>query len=161
MKYKRNYGLGGDLSPLLAENLERLGWEIDIIIPIPLSRQRLQERGYNQVGLIAQPLSKYLRWEYLPGALGRSRHTRSQVGLSAVERRENVQGAFQASSARLQGKTVLLMDDVATTGSTLSAASQALLSSGAQKIYALTLAKAIHKYGLDSVPASVPVRSLS
>jgi predicted amidophosphoribosyltransferase len=92
-----------------------------------------------------------MHWQYLPGALRRSRHTRSQVGLSANERRENVSGAFLARSQMVKGKTILLMDDVATTGATLDSASRSLIDAGATKVYAFTFAKAIHKYGLDRV----------
>jgi predicted amidophosphoribosyltransferase len=73
------------------------------------------------------------------------------VGLTASERRENVQAAFIAHAGQLQNKTILLFDDVATTGATLNAASQALVSAGAARVYALTVAKALQKYGLDRI----------
>jgi ComF family protein len=154
LKYRRNIGLGEALSPIVAENLNRLGWEADSIVPVPLSHQRLQERGYNQVGLIAHPLSRLMRWQYLPGALRRTRHTRSQVGLNAGERLENVHGAFEADKRLVEGKALLIIDDVATTGATLHSAAHALMYAGAAKVYALTLAKALQKYGLDRVEPS-------
>jgi ComF family protein len=154
LKYRRNIGLGEALAPIIAEYLDKLGWQADSIVPIPLSRQRLQERGYNQVGLIAHPLSRLLRWQYLPGALRRTRHTRSQVGLNAGERLENVHGAFEAEAPFVKGKAILIIDDVATTGATLHSASHALAYAGAIKVYALTLAKALQKYGLDRVEPS-------
>jgi ComF family protein len=151
LKYRREVGLGEALAWNAAVFLDKLGWQADAIAPIPLSRQRFAERGYNQVDLIAHPLARLMRWQYLPGALHRSRHTRSQVGLSASERCENVSGAFLAKSQLITGKTILLMDDVATTGATLDSASRSLIEAGAAKVYALTFAKAIHKYGLDRV----------
>ena len=151
LKYRREIGLGEALAWTVATYLDRLNWQAGVIIPVPLSAQRLQERGYNQVGLIAHPLSRIMRWKYLPGALSRARHTRTQVGLSAEERHENVRGAFVAETKLLYGKTVLLMDDVATTGATLHAASQALITAGAARVYALTVAKALQKYGLDRI----------
>ena len=151
LKYRREVGLGEALAWNAAVFLDKLGWQADAIAPIPLSRQRFAERGYNQVDLIAHPLARLMRWQYLPGALHRSRHTRSQVGLSANERRDNVSGAFLAKHQLVTGKTVLLVDDVATTGATLDSASRSLIEAGAAKVYALTFAKAIHKYGLDHV----------
>jgi ComF family protein len=151
LKYRREVGLGEALAWNAALFLDKLDWQADAITPIPLSEQRFAERGYNQVDLIAHPLARLMRWQYLPGALRRSRHTRSQVGLSASERYDNVSGAFLAKSHFITGKTILLMDDVATTGATLDSASRSLIEAGAAKVYALTFAKAIHKYGLDRI----------
>ncbi len=156
LKYGRDVGLGEALAWDVARSLDTLGWEADAIVPIPLSQQRMRERGYNQSGLIAQPLSRIMQWKYLPNALQRVRHTRSQVGLTAAERRENVQAAFTAQPGLVQNKTILLFDDVATTGATLHSASQAFLSAGAKRVYALTVAKALQKYGLDRMEQLSP-----
>lgn len=144
LKYRRDMGLGEALAVPFARFVRSLQWPVDVVIPIPLSAKRYRERGYNQVALFAYPLALHLNLPYLARALKRTRETRSQVGLSAKERRENVQGAFMAEGKWLKGKTVLLVDDVATTGSTLSSAAQALLSAGANAVYAVTLARAIH-----------------
>lgn len=151
LKYGRDIGLGEALAWDVAVYLDSLRWQAESIIPVPLSQQRMRERGYNQAGLIALPLSRIMQWKYLPDALQRVRHTRSQVGLSAVERRENVRSAFMAHAEKVQNKTILLFDDVATTGATLHSASQALMSAGASRVYALTVAKALPKYGLDRI----------
>jgi ComF family protein len=151
LKYRREVELGEVLAWNVADYVDRLGWQADAITPIPLSEQRFTERGYNQVDLIAHPLAQLMRWQYLPGALHRSRHIRSQVGLSANKRRDNVSSAFLAKSQLVTGKTIRLVDDVATTGATLDSASRSLVEAGAAKVYALTFAKAIHKYGLDRV----------
>ncbi len=151
LKYGRDIGLGEALAWDVAVCLNSLGWQAEAIVPIPLSEQRMRERGYNQAGLIAHPLSRIMRWKYLPNALQRVRHTRSQVGLTAAERRKNVQSAFTARVGMVQNKTLLLFDDVATTGATLHSASQSLLSAGANRVYALTVAKALQKYGLDRI----------
>lgn len=156
LKYGRDIGLGEALAWDVARSLDALGWQADAIVPIPLSQQRMRERGYNQSGLIAHPLSRIMRWKYLPDALQRVRHTRSQVGLTAAERRENVQAAFTAHTGVVQNKTILLFDDVATTGATLHAASQALLLAGAKRVYALTVARALQKYGLDQIEQLSP-----
>jgi ComF family protein len=118
-----------------------LNWEIDVVFPVPLSRRRLRERGYNQAALFALPLALGLNVPYRPKALRRVRHTRSQVDLSWGERRENVSGAFAASSDDVSGKTILLVDDVITTGATLNACASALLSAGARAVYAFSVAR--------------------
>jgi len=151
LKYRREIGLGEALAWNVAVFLDQLGWQADAIAPIPLSEQRLTERGYNQVDLIAHPLARIFSWQYLPRALCRSRHTRSQVGLGVSERRVNVSGAFLANPRLTKGKNILLVDDVATTGATLNSASLALMEAGANKVYALTFAKAMQNHGLDHV----------
>jgi ComF family protein len=147
LKYRRDIGLGDSLAAQMAEFVRGLNWPIDMVVPIPLGRKRLKERGYNQVGLIARPLAMALGLDYTPHELARKRETRSQVGLSKEARRENVRDAFVAG-ARVKGKTVLVMDDVATTGSTLSAGAEAFFSSGAKNVYALTVARALPRHGL-------------
>jgi competence protein ComFC len=151
LKYRRDMGLGDALAVPIAAFADALNWPLDVVVPVPLGRKRIQERGYNQVDLIARPLSLALGLEYNPGALKRKRETVSQVGLSAVERRNNMQNAFLADALVVRGKTVLVMDDVATTGSTLISCSEALLQAGANDVYALTVARALPHHGLHQV----------
>ncbi len=143
LKYRRDMGLGDVLAVYLAEFTDSLHWSVDIVVPVPLSKKRLQERGYNQVALIAYPFSLALGLPYRPKALRRHRETASQVGLTAAERRENVRQAFVADPSLVKTKRVLLVDDIATTGATLAACSQALVQAGAQEVFALTVARAI------------------
>jgi competence protein ComFC len=150
LKYRRDVALGDALAVEVLRYVKELNWDIDMVVPIPLGRQRRRERGYNQVGMIAKPLALALDVEFAPKALARRKETRSQVGLSKQERRENVDGAFQAG-AGVNGKTILVMDDVATTGSTLSSSAEAFLSSGAKEVYALTVARALPRHGLKHV----------
>ncbi len=147
LKYRRDISLGNTLAEQMLPFVVGLNWPVDVVIPIPLGRQRNKERGYNQVGMIATPLSLVLRIKYLPTGLIRRSETRSQVGLTREERRKNVQDAFIAGP-QVGGKTVLIMDDVCTTGSTLSSAATALFSSGARDVYALTVARALPHHGL-------------
>lgn len=151
LKYRRDMGLGDALAVPIAAFAGSLNWSFDLVVPVPLGRKRLRERGYNQVDLIARPLSLALSRDYQPGALKRKRETASQVGLSAVERRDNMQNAFSADASVVRGKIVLVMDDVATTGSTLSSCAEALLQAGAKDVFALTVARALPHHGLYQV----------
>jgi len=151
LKYRRNLSLGDALAQHLSEYVGTLGWPVDLVIPVPLGKERMKERGYNQIGLVALPLAVAKHWRYAPQAIARLRETRSQVGLTIAERKANVSGAFQADPGQVHGKTTLLMDDVATTGATLSACAFALLDAGAESVYALTLARALPHHGLNPV----------
>jgi predicted amidophosphoribosyltransferase len=97
LKYRRNVGIGNAIAKQLAEFVKELEWDVELLVPVPLGKKRLKERGYNQVGLIAHPLSYEVGLQYKPKALWKSRETRSQVGLSILQRRENVQNAYQAN----------------------------------------------------------------
>jgi len=83
--------------------------------------------------------------------LFRKKHTPSQVGLSTNDRKKSVEGAFWADAKLITGQSILLMDDVATTGSTIAAAASAQVASGASRVYALTLARALSHRGFDIV----------
>jgi ComF family protein len=147
LKYRRDLSLGDAIAAEMLGFVQGLGWKIDMMIPIPLGRQRMKERGYNQTAMVAAPLAMALNVPYTPGELVRQKETRSQVGLSREERRRNVQGAFRVGT-KVRGKTILIMDDVSTTGSTLSAGAEALYAAGAKDVYALTVARALPHHGL-------------
>jgi ComF family protein len=121
----------------------RLGWKVDLVIPVPLGRLRQHQRGYNQSDLIARSFAGNIGLEYEPLALGRTRETSSQVSLELSERENNVHGAFATTSARIKGRRVLLIDDIATTCATLSACADALLAADVPEVLALTVARAI------------------
>jgi ComF family protein len=114
----------------------------EVVIPVPLSPQRLRERGYNQAGLLARGFAELAGLRYAPEGAGRVRHTASQVGLSAEQRRANVAGAFEGRPRFVAGRAVILVDDVRTTGATLEACAEALRAAGAASIWGLTLARA-------------------
>jgi ComF family protein len=141
-KYKRDLGLADAFAELLIEVFQRAGEETDLVVPVPLGRKRQRERGFNQAAMLAAAFSGKLGIVYRPGAAKRIRETRSQVGLSVPQRRENVAGAFQADPKTISGKRVLLIDDVLTTGATLNACARALKDAGAAAVVALTLARA-------------------
>lgn len=151
MKYRGNVALGESIAMQMLDFVRQLKWPVQILIPVPLGKRRLKERGYNQVGLVAQPLAYQMKWIYRPEALWKTRETRSQVGLNVSQRHENVENAYQADPSAVTGRTILIIDDVATTGSTLYACTNALLSAGAQAVYALTIARALSHHSLDRV----------
>jgi ComF family protein len=151
MKYRRNIGLGESIAIQMTDFVRSLNWPIETMMPVPLGKNRLKERGYNQVGLVARPLAYRLGLNYEPDALWKMRETRSQVGLTVSQRRENVHDAYHADRKIVKGKSILIMDDVATTGSTISACTEALLSAGARDIYVLTIARALSHHSLDRV----------
>jgi ComF family protein len=141
-----------DLAPLLAlylvAALDQPDWaeivaRLDGVAPVPLHAERLRERGYNQAGLLADELCHRRRLALRTDLLQREKLTRSQVGLTAVERKANVESAFIASPA-CRGLHLLLIDDVYTTGATLCACAEAALDAGAAEVYALTLALPDH-----------------
>ena len=151
MKYRGNISFGDALASQMVGFLQSLDWKVDMMIPIPLGKKRLKERGYNQVALVAQPLAYAVDLEYAPQALWKSKETRSQVGLNISQRRDNVQDAYQANPMIVKNKAVLIMDDVATTGSTIASSAEALLAAGAKDVYAITIARALSHHSLDCV----------
>ena len=151
MKYRRNIGFGESLALQMADFVRSLHWPADLMAPVPLGKKRLSERGYNQVGLVAQPLAYELGLKYEPDAVWKTRETRTQVGLTASQRSQNVHNAYQADPKIVKHKSILIMDDVATTGSTISSCTAALLSAGAQEVYVLTIARALPHHSLDRV----------
>ena len=151
MKYRRNIGLGDMIAAQMTDFFRSLQWHVQAIIPVPLGKKRLKERGYNQTALVARPLAHEVGVEYMPKALRKTRETRSQVGLTVSQRHENVHNAYEADPELVKHKSILLMDDVATTGSTISACTESLLSAGAQEVYVLTIARALSHHNLNRV----------
>lgn len=115
-----------------------------LIVPVPLHRRRLKERGFNQSLLLGKVLSSDLGIELDYLSLIRKRYTRSQTGLRKEERRKNVAKAFSITSPEIfKGKKILLVDDVFTTGHTLNECARTLKNSGVLKVICLTLARTI------------------
>jgi ComF family protein len=113
-------------------------------VPVPLHPKRLRERGYNQSRLLAQELGKLTDLPVVDDCLVRGRHSLPQARTSTVgERRSNVADAFSCRDRRLQGKSVLLIDDVSTSGATLDACARALKQAGATTVWGLVLAREI------------------
>lgn len=117
-----------------------------VLVPIPLSSKRYRKRGYNQAEILAKGLGEKFGFEVVNGLI-RIKETRSQVGLTKKERRENVRGAFTLNSkfiihnSELKNANIFLVDDVLTTGSTFSEASSILKRNGANKVWAIAFAR--------------------
>lgn len=140
LKYEDVKEISKVLGDMLAMRCKELDIKPGIIIPIPLGRARARERGYNQSALIAKRLSKNLGWPYLD-ALARTRKTKPQTKLNRAQRKENLKDAFVSKfDFKKSKRPVYILDDVITTGATLSSASQALKKAGACRISAITVA---------------------
>ncbi len=143
-KYGGRSGLADFLGPLLASFAgdHRKGAKRSLVMPIPLHPKRLRERGFNQSKLLSEYVAKELSAELDFLSLRRIRYTLPQTGLGKDARRRNVRGAFRLHrSGRVAGRTVILVDDVATTGNTLNACAKTILNGGADKVLCLVLAR--------------------
>jgi Predicted amidophosphoribosyltransferases len=116
--------------------------EIDMVIPVPLHRSKLRERGFNQAGVLAESLAVMIACDSSLDNLIRVRKTKSQFALAKEERLANVFGAFSCRNpAEFCGKTILLIDDIFTTGATTNECARILKQAGAARIIAFSLAR--------------------
>jgi ComF family protein len=128
---------------LVAQTCFRAG-EHDLVVPVPLHRDRLRWRGFNHSCLLAAPLARRLSLPLAPTVVCRKRATQPQVSLPETRRLSNVRGAFGVPDhRRVAGRRILLVDDVYTTGATVAACATALDRAGAAVIDVLTLARAV------------------
>jgi ComF family protein len=142
-KYRARAEYADFIAPHMARVCKKqfIGIAFDCIIPVPLHHTRRRERGYNQSALLARHLGRDLSIPVHEHSLRRVRPTPSQTRLSRQERRENVEGAF-ATRGDVGGKTILLVDDVYTTGATLNECARVLRNSGAEYVYGLCFCRA-------------------
>ncbi len=142
-KYSERPDLGRPLGHLVRRLVREEAPVADVVVPVPLHPRRLVERGYNQAALLARAAADELDVPLAARALARRRDTPKQATLGRAMRLTNVECAFVARQPRaVKGRWVLLVDDVATTGATLSACRDALLEAGARGVTALCLARA-------------------
>jgi ComF family protein len=141
-KYRPDTGFAELLATWLQEKLSKLAWEPDVIVPVPLSKVRLDQRGYNQVDLITSALARLTSIPHSNSTIERVRDTRSQVGLDPRARFVNMKGAFHVENGSFHQERVLLIDDLLTTGATLLGCAEALFLAGAMHVNALAIARA-------------------
>jgi ComF family protein len=137
-----------DLAPWMAAWMARAGSELlvdaDLIVPVPLHRRRFFERRFNQSAELARHLARLSELSLSVGSVVRIRPTRQQVGLGAKAREDNVRGAFRITQPDVvRGRRVLVVDDVITTGATVSAVARVLKRAGARDVDVLAFARAI------------------
>ncbi|MHC5011885.1 MAG: ComF family protein [Planctomycetota bacterium] len=142
LKYRARFAACGPAAASLAAALRAAGVPGDLLVPVPLSRARRRERGFNQSLLVARALARHLRIDLDARALWRRRHDPPQAGLPRGRRRRNPRGAFLARPRRVRRRSILLVDDVLTTGSTARACAIALRRAGAAAVVAAVLCRA-------------------
>jgi ComF family protein len=143
LKYRGGLSIASAVAPKIAQAWQTYSMSSALLVPVPLHPKRELRRGYNQAYLLAKALSHQVDVPVAPRLLERVRNTASQTKLGFAERQRNVAGAFHvAPGLDLTDYTVTLIDDVATTGSTLHACAQALLAANARSVNAFTLARA-------------------
>jgi ComF family protein len=134
--------------PTSAEAIEPAG--LDIVVPVPLHEARERWRGFNQSLALARPVALSIGRPMRPDVLIRHRHTRPQIDLTPAQRRGNVRGAFAVTLPEaVAGRAVLLIDDVFTTGNTLSECARALKRAGATRVACLTLSRSSPDWDKD------------
>jgi ComF family protein len=152
LKYNQVRPAAGVLGRMLAETIEDLqplfvGSEI-LVVPVPLHARKLRQRGFNQSELIARAALKLKpvapRFQMNATVLERRRETKSQIGLSRHQRRENIRGAFVVAKPHdVTGREILVVDDVFTTGTTVSECARVLRRAGASKVFVATVARTL------------------
>lgn len=143
LKYDDQTRLAEPLGAVLARFLFRSGWPIELIVPVPLHPARLRDRGYNQAKLVSLYAARALAIPVSDSAVRRVRDTPSQTNLNARERRANMKGAFESDAEVVRWKSVLVVDDVLTTGATIGACAEALRLAGAAQVFGATVAGAV------------------
>lgn len=144
LKFQEDTALARPLAGLMQQAIAQRPHRVDLIVPVPLSRPRLLERGYNQTWLLAQHLSTHLRHPARHDLLQRARHTERLMSLDAEARRSQIAGAFEVPEVALphiQHRHIAVVDDVLTTGATLNEVAHTLLAAGARSVSAWVLAR--------------------
>jgi Predicted amidophosphoribosyltransferases len=145
LKYDGDTGIAPVIGKYMAKRLIQTGWPVDLIIPVPLHDRRLAERRFNQSYLLSLEIGRECGVSVSDTVLKRIRHTESQVSLSKLDRTLNVRGAFDiADRNSVEGRSILIVDDIITTGATLNECSKAIRGYGAKNVYCLAAASPIY-----------------
>jgi len=146
LKYNKKTGIMRTLEKIIKSYFNYLNFSfssLDLVVPIPLHREKLKKRGFNQAELIAKVVAKHLKVQLAKGNLKRIKATTTQTSLDRKERRKNLKEAFKVRNRdEFQAKNVLLVDDVYTTGTTIKEAAKVLKEARAKDIYVFALARA-------------------
>ncbi len=138
-KFRIGLYLGKEIALILRSKIS--AWKLDFIIPVPLHTLKKAERGYNQSYFIAKGIGKELCYSVRQNLLSRKRFTETQTNLNAAERKENIREAFIVrNKSKIENARILLVDDVITTGATISECGKVLLNNGAEKIFVVSAA---------------------
>ena len=147
LKYKYATEIAEDLLPYMIKELEKkkhLFAKKTLLLPVPLYWYKQNIRGFNQSGIIGKVVSEYFSWRFIPDLLIRKKHTKAQVELKGTERKENIRGVFEFNrvfqSEIKNNYSLIIVDDVWTTGSTIKEAAAVLKSRGFGEIWGLTVA---------------------
>jgi len=142
-KFRGEWGLAEVFSKLLIQKAKPFikKDDFDLLVPVPLSGKRMLERGYNQSALMGKPFAEYFGIEYSAKALFRIKNTKRQSELASNQRNKNVYGAFLAEKKAVEGKKILLLDDIYTVGATMGECARTLLLSSAKQVSGICLFK--------------------
>ena len=143
LKYNGKFLTGSFLGEVLGKKIknELLSWNLNLILPIPLHQLKKAERGYNQSFYISRGLSKEINIPVGSGIIKRRKYTQSQTTMNLLERQKNMEEAFKVKNKKkITGKNILLIDDVITTGATISECGKVLLNAGSKRVYAASVA---------------------
>ena len=143
LKYNGVRGIAAPMGAAMAQHLQRHGVAPDVIVPVPLHKSRQRERGYNQAELLARAVGRWIETPVDAGLLARTESAGPQArSASREERQANVAGAFKAQREAI-GKSIVIVDDVTTTGATLQSCAETMRKAGARRVWGLTFAREI------------------
>lgn len=157
LKYHNRPYIKNTLAHLLFKKFDNLGWNVDLVIPVPLTKRRQRQRGFNQSLLIAKEFCNLTNLTLCDDVLLKSKESEHQANLGYFDRQENIKESFKLKNkSRLKNKVVLLIDDVLTTGATASACSKVLKEGGAKFVFVLTVASTKYENQFQTISQKKP-----
>ena len=160
LKYENKKYLARTMASFLADKIIFEDIKFDVLTCVPSSKKSIKARGYNQAQMIAEKLARLIGADADFSILYRVKEASSQVELSAVERAKNIENSFIVSNKKaVKGKTVLVVDDVLTTGATMSECAKMLKKAGANRVIGLTFANTTRKPKFEKENKQIPTKS--